>query len=107
MSAFSPRSTKVSFDPVANLLVSGARQAHPARFADALQPRRDIDAVAHQIAVGLLDHVAKMDADTKLDAPLGLHACVALDHRVLHLDRAAHGVDDAAELDDESRRRCA
>ena len=28
------------------------------------------------------------------------HAGVALDHAVLHFDRAAHGVDDAAELDD-------
>ena len=28
------------------------------------------------------------------------HAGVALDHRVLHFDRAAHRVDDAAELDE-------
>ena len=28
------------------------------------------------------------------------HAGVAFDHGVLHLDRAAHRVDDAAELDD-------
>ena len=28
------------------------------------------------------------------------HAGVALDHAVLHLDRAAHGVDDAAKLDE-------
>ena len=30
----------------------------------------------------------------------GGHARVALDHGVLHFDRAAHRVDDAAELDD-------
>ena len=30
----------------------------------------------------------------------GAHAGVALDHGVLHFDRAAHRVDDAAELDD-------
>ena len=71
-----------------------------ARFADALQPRRDIDAVAHQIAVALLDDVAEMDADAELDAAVRRHAGVALDHRVLHFDRAAHGVDDAAELDE-------
>ncbi len=41
-----------------------------------------------------------MNADAKLDAPVGRHAGVALDHGVLHFDRAAHGVDDAAELDD-------
>ena len=41
-----------------------------------------------------------MDADAKLDAPLGRNAGVALDHPALHLDGAAHGVDHAAELDE-------
>ena len=41
-----------------------------------------------------------MNADAELDAALGRHAGVALDEAVLHLDRAAHGVDDAAELDE-------
>jgi hypothetical protein len=31
----------------------------------------DIDAVAHQIAVALLDDVAQMDADTEFDALVG------------------------------------
>jgi len=39
-----------------------------------------------------------MDADAELDAALGRKAGVALDHPILHLDGAAHGVDDAAEL---------
>ena len=64
-----------------------------------MEPRGDIDAVAHQIAVGFLDHVAKVYADAEFDAPLGGQARVALDHSVLHLDGAAHGVDHAAELD--------
>ena len=34
---------------------------------DALNPRGDV-AIAHQVAVGFLDHVAEMDADPKLDA---------------------------------------
>ena len=41
-----------------------------------------------------------MDADAELDAALGRQAGVALDHAVLHLDGAAHGVDHAAELDE-------
>ena len=41
-----------------------------------------------------------MDADAELDAALRRQAGIALDHAVLHLDRAAHGVDHAAELDD-------
>jgi hypothetical protein len=41
-----------------------------------------------------------MNADAELDAALGRQAGVALDHAVLHLDGAAHGVDHAAELDE-------
>ena len=71
-------------------------------LGDAFQPRSDVDAVAHQIAVALLDDVAQMDADPKFDAAVRRQAAIALDHAVLHLDRAAHGVDHAAELDDRS-----
>jgi hypothetical protein len=70
-----------------------------ARLGDALKAGSDVDAVAHEIAVSLLDHVAEMNADAKLDAPFGRQTRVALDHAVLHLDGATHGVDDAAELD--------
>ena len=41
-----------------------------------------------------------MNADAKFDAALRRKAGVALDHAVLHFDGAAHGVDDAAELDE-------
>jgi hypothetical protein len=41
-----------------------------------------------------------MNADAKFDAALGRQTGVALDQAVLHLDRAAHGVNDAAELDE-------
>ena len=40
-----------------------------------------------------------MNADAELNSVLGRKARIALDHAVLHLDRAAHGVDHAAELD--------
>ena len=69
-------------------------------MANAFEPRGDIDAVAHQIAVALLDDVAKMNADAEFDPPFGRHAGVALDDAVLHLDRAADRVDHAAELDE-------
>src|SRR5208337_3249637 len=74
-------------------------QGDRARLGDAFEAGGDIDAVAHQVAVGFLDDVAEMDADAKLDAPLGRKAGVTLDEAVLQLDPAAHGVDDAAELD--------
>ena len=78
-----------------------------ARLANALEPRGNIDAVAHEIAIALLDDVAQMNSDAELDPALGRQAGVALDEAALHLDRAAHRVDDAAKLDDDFRRRCA
>ena len=75
-------------------------QTDGAGGGNAFQSRGDIDTVAHQIAVGLLDHIAEMDSDAELDAALGRKAGVALDHTVLHLNGAAHRVDDAAELND-------
>ena len=69
---------------------------------NAFEPRGDIHSVAHQVAVALLNYVAQMNADTELDAPLGRQAGVTLDHTVLHLDRASHGVDHAAKLDNDA-----
>jgi hypothetical protein len=43
-----------------------------------------------------------MNADAELDATLGRQSGIALDDAILHLDRAAHGVDDAPKLDQSS-----
>ena len=87
-------------EPPLDLPIGVLGQTDRAGRGDALQPRGDVDAVAHQVAVALLDDVAQMNADAELDAPVGRHASIAFDHAVLHLDRAAHGVDHAAELDE-------
>ena len=50
---------------VAHLSLGVFRQADSVRLADALEPRCDIDPVAYQVAVGLLDDVAQMNADAK------------------------------------------
>ena len=75
-------------------------QADRAGLGDTFEPRGDVDAVAHQVAVAFLDHVAKMNADTKLDATLRGQAGVALGQAALHFDGAAHGIDDTAKLDE-------
>jgi uncharacterized membrane protein YeaQ/YmgE (transglycosylase-associated protein family) len=75
-------------------------QANPAGPSDLLDPRSDIDAVARQTAVGLFEHIAQMNADAKFDATALRHARVALDHRLLYFDRAAHRDDHAAKRDD-------
>ena len=87
-------------EPLLDLPVGVLGQADRAGPSDALKPRGDIDAVAHQVAVALLDDVAQMDADAELNPPLLRHARVALDEAVLHFDGAAHRVDHAAEFDD-------
>ena len=76
-------------EPPLHLPVGVLGKTDRARLRDALEPRGDIDAVAHQIAVALLDDVAEMNADAELDAALGRQAGVALDHAVLHFDRAS------------------
>jgi hypothetical protein len=68
-------------------------------FSDTLETRGDIDTIAHQIAVALLDYIAQMDTDTELDTTLGRQAGVPLDHAVLHLNSASQSIDDAAKLD--------
>ena len=86
-------------EPAAYLAIGVLGQTDRARLCDPLQSRGDVDAVAHEVAVGLLDHVAEVDADAEHDAAVLGNAGIAFDHGVLNLDRAAHRVDDAAELD--------
>jgi hypothetical protein len=64
--------------------------------------RSNVNAIPHQIAVALLDHIAKVNADPKLDPPLRWQASVALDHAILHLNSAANGVDHTSELDEDA-----
>jgi hypothetical protein len=43
-----------------------------------------------------------MNPDTKFDALLGRQSSIALDHAGLHINRTAHRVDDAAELNEDA-----
>jgi hypothetical protein len=57
-------------EPPLHLPVGVLGQTDRARRGDALQPRGDVDPIAHQVAVALLDDVAEVNADAKLDAAL-------------------------------------
>jgi hypothetical protein len=61
-------------EPPLHLTIGVLRETDRAGRGDALQASRDIDAVAHQVAVSLLDDVAEMHADAEFDAALGRHA---------------------------------
>ena len=91
----------LKIEPPLHLPIGLFGETNCARLGGAFQTCGDIDAVAHQVPVGLLDHVAEMDADAQFDAAIVRHARVALDHAVLQFDRAARRVDHAAKLDDE------
>src|ERR1700722_3863983 len=99
-----PRRTKIrdgEFEPRFHLAIGVLGKADCAGLGDPLQPRRDIDAVAHQIAIALLDDIAEVNADAKIDGLVLWQARVAIGHAGLDFDGAAHGVDHAAEFDDE------
>ena len=84
---------------VAHLAIGVFGQADSTGLGDPLQSRRDIDAVTHQIAVRLNNHVAKMDADPEVDPPVFTELGIALGHALLHLDGAAHRIHHARKLD--------
>src|SRR5450432_2400123 len=85
---------------ISHLPVSVLGKTDSAGLCSPFQARGNIDAVAHQIAVALFDDVSQMNADPEDDAAILGHAVIALDHGVLNFNGAAHGIDDAAELDD-------
>ena len=72
----------LQIEPAFDLAIGVLGETDRAGLGDPLEPRGDVDAVAHQVAVALLDDVAQMNADAKLDALLGRHAGVALDETV-------------------------
>jgi hypothetical protein len=104
--------------PAADDLMNDIRDADAARRGQALETRRDVDAVAVDV-VAVDDHVAKIDADAEHDAllfrqlglPLGdalLNGGSAFDriHHASEFDQraVAHELDDAAvELRDLGR----
>ena len=80
------------------MIEGGAGDHDAAGLGQALQPRRDVDAVAVNV-VALDDDVAEVDADPELGCagPRPDRHCAG--HVSLDLDRALHGVDYAGELD--------
>jgi hypothetical protein len=83
--------------PVAHMIVNRIGNEHPAGIRERLHPRRDIDAVTIEV-VALDDHVAEIDADAQFDAAVRGDTGIPLGHRLLHLDRAAHRIDDAGKF---------
>ena len=91
---------KAETELVAHLVAHDAADADAARARQRLEAGGDVDAVAIDV-LPVLDDVAEIDADAKLDPPVGRLLDVAQRHLALHVDGAAHRVDDAGELDEQ------
>ncbi len=81
-----------------DLVAHDRRNTDPARLGQGFETCRDIDPVAKDI-VAVLDDVAEVDPHAEEDSPRLGYARVAFGHPLLHLERAAHRIDDAPELD--------
>ena len=87
-------------EPVADLVAHHPADADLTRLGQSFEAGGDVDAVAVDVAL-VEDDVAEVDADAELDPPLRRHVGVALGHRPLDLDGAAHRIDDAGKLDEQ------
>src|SRR5262249_17296538 len=83
--------------PVAHVIMDRVGHEHTAGVGQGFDPRGYIDAVAIEVVV-LDNYVAEIDADAKFNAVVGRNTGIALGHRLLHRDRAAHRIDDAGKL---------
>jgi hypothetical protein len=83
--------SEVKRELVLDLIVHASRDADATRLSNGLDPRRDIDTVAQEVAV-LDDDVAEIDADAKPHALLRGKMIVAGAQRRLNLGGAANRV---------------
>ena len=94
-----PEILEGEIDAVADMLAHGLGDQHSAGLAQLLQSCRDVDSIAQDVgAVG--DHLAEVDPDPKHEAQFRRHGRLPLGDRLLQCDRAQHGVDHRAELDE-------
>ena len=92
---------KFRSDLAIHLIVGRRRQTDAAGFSDALEPRRDIDAVAEDV-VHADDDVADIDADAKQNPLLGRIADREPVDAALELHGGPHRIDRAGELGEEA-----
>jgi hypothetical protein len=84
-------------EPVADMVAHRARDADPAGFRYRLQPCRDVDAVAVNVVV-IRNDISEIDPDTEGYVLVLGYRRIAVDHSALHLDGAAHRIDDARKF---------
>ena len=87
------------FDPQLDQVAHGARHGDAAGLGQRLDAGGEVDAVAEDVLVLLVDdHLAEMDADAEVHALLGLDRVVEARHALLDIERGADGGHRRAEL---------
>src|SRR6516225_5763475 len=82
---------------IADLVAHDPTHTDSTRLCQGFEAGGEVDAAA--VNVALVDYdIAKVNADAELDAPLSWDVSIALGHSALHLDRAAHRIDDTGKL---------
>ena len=79
------------------MVANGARDADAARRRQPLQPHRDVDAIAVDVAA-TDDDVAEIDPDAKAQALLLGEVHIAFRHRALDFAGTTNSVDDAGKF---------
>ena len=88
---------ELDLDLAANLIVGGRRDADAAGFADALEPRCDVDAVTEDI-MRFDDDVADVDAHTKNEALSSASSIVSSRTWFWKMDGSSNRLDRARKL---------
>src|SRR5262249_4712213 len=92
-------------EPARSVFIYARGYANSAGLGEGLQTRRDVDAVAKEVAV-LDHHVSDIDAHAELDPLVLGRGAVALHHAALHRDGADDRFDRAGELDQNAVAGC-
>jgi hypothetical protein len=83
------------------LVADAPSDADSARFGEAFQARRDVDAVAVDVRV-FNNHIAGIHPDAELDPAIGWDAGIVLGQFALDIETATHRVDGAVEFQEKT-----
>ena len=92
---------KGDFHPVADLISCRTGKTDTTWVGKSLKTRRDVDTVSQEVAV-LLDDVAEVDTDSKLEPLIFRCIPLAFSRAGLNLHGGTNGVNDATEFNQES-----
>src|SRR5690348_15764912 len=81
-----------------DLVAYYSSNADAARIGQCLQPRGNVDAITINVAA-VDDHGTAIDADPQGNTTVLGCLGIAVDHRPLHLNGTAHGIDDTRKFD--------